>query len=372
VIYAGQRIFATIGPSRAMAMPDGTLFLISHGKLHQFGSTGRRIQAVDLEALGVPPRTSDFEMHRDGRLVITDPDRSILHRCRLPSGPCEELDVGLRSLAGQQVLPLNAAKIHIDEAAKRYYVSDNFGFRILVADFDGRPVAQSSKRIVRHPNQLSIGKPGELTVVDTDNRRLVTFDVSGDRFGRIVEEHATYAPGIARAGRVLPFDSVRFDDGTVWVLLARNHMQDADIVEFDATGKAKRRIALDEDSDPFDIERWRERVWVSDATNYRFESVDREGRRGAIEDREFLAELEQARAGPQRWRLIRRVAQAGMILLPAFGIFAMWRLGLVWTGGKAPASLGGQPAAMVAIRVVLVIATVVMAAMVLNRAFHLL
>ena len=372
MVYSGQRIFATIGPSRAMAMPGGELYLLSHGKLHVFGADGLRRQAIDLRELGVPPRPSDFEMHRDGRLLITDPNRSVLHRCRLPAGPCEVLDVGLKAVPGQEVLPLNAAKIHIDEAAKRYYISDNYGFRILIADFDGRLLAQSPARVVRHPNQLAIRTPGQLTLVDTDNRRLVTFDVSGDKVGRIVSQMDTRASGIARQGRTLPFDSVRFEDGTTWVLIAMNHMKDADIVEFDATGGARRRIALDENSDPFDIERWRDRVWIADATNYRFESVDRNGVRGQIEDRDFMEEVEQARTWPQRWRMIRVAAQVGLALIPLLGVLVLWRLGLVWPGGRAPTSLGAQPATLAAIRIVLVVATLVMLALVANFVFRLL
>jgi len=372
VVYSGQRIFATIGPSRAVAMPDGTLYLVSHGMLHVFDATGRRRQAIDLAQLGVPPRPSDFEMHRDGRLVITDPNRSVLHRCKLPAGPCEVLDVGLKSVPGQEVLPLNAAKIHIDENARRYYISDNAGFRILIADFDGRLLAQSPARVVRHPNQLSVRSPGELTVVDTDNRRLVTFDVSGDKLGRILHEMDTEASGVARPGRLLPFDSVRFEDGTTWMLIAMRHMKDADIIEFDPSGHAARRLALDEKSDPFDIERWRDRVWIADATNYRFESVDRNGVRGQIEDRDFLEEVEQAKIRPQRWRMIRIAAQLGLALVPVLGVLVLWRLGLVWPGGRAPASLGRQPATLAAIRIVLVVATLVMAALVTNYFYHLL
>ena len=354
-------------------MPDGTLYLLSHGKLHQFGRDGKRMRSIDLAELGVPTRPSDFEMHRDGRLLITDPNRSVLHRCRLPAGPCEVLDVGLRSVAGQQVLPLNAAKIHIDDDARRYYVSDNFGFRVLITDFDGRVLGQSKDRAVRHPNQLAAHRQGELTVVDTDNRRLVTFDVSGDKFGRVVHELDTdRAMGIARPERRLPFDSVAFEDGTVWVLIARHHMQDADIVEFDADGFAKRRVALHDDQDPFDIERWRGRVWVADATNYRFESVDRNGVRGEIEDREFIAEVAEARDGPRRWRVIRRAAQVGMALVPALGIFMLWRLGLVWPGKAAPASMGGQPAVLVAIRVVLLVVTMLVFVFAALQFFRLL
>ena len=319
-------MYATIGPSKAVAAADGTLVLLSHGKLHRFGKDGMRTEVIDLAALGVPVRPSDFAMHRDGRLLITDPDRSVLHRCVLPRGPCETLDVGLLTVPGQGVLPLNAAKLYVDDDAKRYYVSDNFGHRLLIADFDGRLVAKSRSGIVHHPNQLATRKPGQLTVVDTDDQRLVTFDVSGDKFGGILAQMDTSADGVAREERVLPFDSVAFEDGTTWVLIARGHMQDADIVEFDASGAATRRIALDDDSDPFDIERWRDRVWVSDATNYRFESVDRSGKRGSIEDRKFLDELEAQRRIPARWRLARTAAQAGEVIAPLLALLLVgWR-----------------------------------------------
>jgi hypothetical protein len=372
MIHAGQRIFGTIGPSRAMATPDGSLYLLSHGKLHVFGPDGMRRQAIDLATLGVPVRPSDFEIHRDGRLVITDPDHSVLHRCELPRGPCQALEVGLRGLPGQEVLPLNAAKLHIDDEAKRYYISDNFGHRILIADFDGRVLAQSPRGSVHHPNQLSLRKRGELTVVDTDYHRLVTFDVTGDRVGRVVGNMATDAPEIARPGRVWPFDSVRLENGETWVLIARGHMQDADVIAFDDLGKARRRVALDDDADPFDIEPWRGRVWVSDATHYRFESVALDGTRGQIEDREFAAELAREREVPGRWRAIRTAAQVGMVLIPALGIFILWKLGLVWSGGAAPADLGPQPRSLITIRVILVVATVVAVVLVLRRVFRLL
>jgi len=107
---------------------------------------------------------------------------------------------------------------------------------------------------------------------------------------------------------------------------------------------ARRRIALDEDADPFDIERWRGRVWVADATHYRFESVDRKGARGTIEDRAFLDELAGERVAPQRWRIIRWAARVGLVLVPLLGILALWKMGLVWPGGSARPVSGGNRA----------------------------
>ena len=326
VFFAGQRLYATLGPSKAVAAADGSLVLLSHGKLHRFGKDGIRSEVIDLAQLGVPVRPSDFALHRDGRLVISDPDASVLHRCKLPGGPCETLDIGLSALPGQAALPLNAAKLYIDDDAQRYYVSDNFGHRVVIADFAGKALAHSGRGTFSHPNQLATRAPGELSVVDTDHRRVATFEVTGDRWGRLVDSLDTDAGGVARPGRVWPFDSVRAPNGDTWVLIARGHMEDADLVVFDPRAKAVRRIDLGDDSDPFDIEAWRGRIWVSDATNYRFESVSFDGRRGAIEDRAFIDELASERQVPKRWRMARAAGQVGAFLTPLIALIVLgWR-----------------------------------------------
>jgi hypothetical protein len=330
VVYSGQRIFGTIGPSRAFAAADGRLYLLSHGKIHVFGSDGIRVEAIDLRALGVHPRPSDFEVHRDGRLVMANPNESALYRCVPPSGPCERIDVSLKSAPGQDVLPLNAAKLHIDEHAARYYVSDNSGHRVVIADFSGRVLGVSRPANVHYPNQLATVADGELAVVDTGHRRVITFDVSGDRVGRILREMSTRAEGVARPGRHLPFDSVRMPGGGTWVLIARDRMRDADLVLFDAGGAPKMRVDLGDESDPFDIEAWRGRIWIADATNYRFESVALDGSDPrSIEDRSFAAELASEHEAAQRWVVYRWLARIGMVVAPILGLIVLWKSGML-------------------------------------------
>jgi hypothetical protein len=327
VVYCGQRIYGTIGPSRAFSAADGKLYVLSHGHIHVFGADGKRLQTIDLAALGVHPRPSDFEVHSDGRIVTTDPNTSVLNRCQVPDGPCEQIDVGLKTVVAQDVRRLNAAKIHIDEAARRYYVSDNAGHSVIIADFEGRLLARSAPGAFRYPNQLWIDPPGVLSVVDTGNQRRVTIDITGDRFGPTISVLPTYATKLVRPGRYLPFDSVVLPNGETWVLIARTGMRDADIIAFDAKNHALRRIDMGEDSDPFDIESWGGKVWVADATRYRFEPVSFSPQQapGPTLDPAFYQELAQARESPERWKMIRAAAQAMLILLPIFGIFIMRR-----------------------------------------------
>ena len=341
-----------------------------------FGTGGAREQAIDLRALGVHPRPSDFEVHRDGRLVMADPNESLLMRCTPPSGPCERIDVKLLSKPGQQVLPLNAAKVHIDERGQRYYVSDNSGHRLVAADFSGRVLATSAARAVWYPNQLAMVDESELEVVDTNNRRVAVFDVSGDRIGKVVRQMSTDADGIARAGRRWPFDSVRLADGRIWVLIARERMRDADLVLFDAKGAPLSRVDLGADSDPFDIESWRGRIWIADATNYTFESVAGDGTgRKPIEDRAFASELVEEHAEVRRWTFYRQLARIGLLAVPLAGILVMWKLGMLVVPPKRPqagAANAISPGAIMAIRVTLVLAGIFIVLALGWRLFRLL
>lgn len=328
LVYTGGRLYGTIGPSRAALGADGRLFLLSHGKVHAFGADGMRQESMDLEALGAPPRPSDFDVHRDGRIVVTNPNAPELVRCAWPQGPCERLPIAVMSLPAQEVLPLNAAKLHVDDAGGRYFISDNSGHRVIVTDFTGKLLSATRGYTVLHPNQLALATPERLAVVDTDHRQIVAFRMTGGEVGAIQDTMSTDAMGIARPGRFLPFDAVRLPAGGVAVLVAAIGMKNADLVFFDAGGKAVRRADLGEDSDPFDVELWRGKLWVADATRYRFEAVGLDGTRGAaLEDRAFLDELDGERRAIEQWRELRQFAQAGIVAIPLLGALLLWKLG---------------------------------------------
>ena len=104
IFAAGARIYESIGPSKAVAMPDGRLYLVSHGKIHIFGEDGKRREAIDLAALGVTRTPSDLAVHADGRVVVASPDGSDLRRCKLPAGPCERIDPKLTQVPAQFAL----------------------------------------------------------------------------------------------------------------------------------------------------------------------------------------------------------------------------------------------------------------------------
>ena len=324
MIHAGAKMYETIGPSRMALDGAGGMWLLSHGKLHHFGGDGMRREVADLAALGAPPRPSDFDLHRDGRAVLADPDTSQLVRCTLPKGPCERLPARLKTVPGQPLLPLNAAKVHVDDAGGRYFVSDNAGHQVVAMDFAGTVTARSRARTFRHPNQLALVAPDRLAVVDTDHHRIAYLDPS---LAKAYPSMSTEAEGVARPLREWPFDAVHLAGGETAVLIAAPAMRDADLVFFDASGTARRRADLGADSDPFDVEAWRDKLWVSDATRYRIDAVNLDGTRaGTLEDAAFLAELDEARKEPVKWRWARYASQLGLVGFPLLGALLLWRL----------------------------------------------
>lgn len=327
IVEAGRRIYHSIGPSKAVAAADGSLYVLSHGKLHIFARDGTRRAAIPLESLGLTRTPSDLALHRDGRVVLADPDTSTLQRCTLPSGPCLPIDLKLHRVDLQKVVPLNSIKVAIDEDAQRYYVSDNAGHQVVIADFAGRVLDRSKPYAFFYPNHLWVAKPGELSVVDTNHHRIVTVDVHGDRFGRELRTVPAGRSDAGRPGRTWPFDAATLPDGRLVALIAADGMKDADVIVID--GAARRRIDLGADSDPFDVEAWGDRIVVADATHYRLVAMDADG----TVSREFPPaffrdELDRERETPAFWRSVRMGAQVGVILVPLAAILLLWRLGV--------------------------------------------
>lgn len=340
LLEAGEGLYATLGPTRMAVGGDGALHVVSHGRLHVFGTDGTRRASIDLATLGVSRRPSELALHADGRAVFADPDTSTLARCTLPSGPCERLDPGLSAAEQQSLLPLNSVRIAVDDAARRYYISDNAGHRVVIAEFSGHALAASRQGVFRYPNALTVTAPGELTVADTNHHRIVTYDIRGDRFGAVLREIPTGAGAIARQGRSWVFDAQVMPNGETWALVADGRMRNADVRVFDAAGRATRRIDLGPESDPFAIRSWNTAVLVADATKYRIVNAAAPGVPAALRDTEFARELDSERERVEDWRRWRLAAQVGLVAIPIAAILVLWKL-----GAPLPARASGAPPA---------------------------
>lgn len=330
VVYAGQKINEDIGPNALAAGPDGKLYVASHGKVHVFASESRREAAYDLAAMGASRIPADLAVHSDGRLFVADPKLARLLACDMAKARCGSHDMGLIGWTPAHLVPGNTFKFALDVSRGRIYVSDNGGHRLLITDATGKILASTSANAeVVFPNQVQSYAPGELTVADTNHSRIVTFDIAGDRIGKVVREFPIRTSGVGRPGRVWPFGMARLPDGRFWVMAARDGMKDADVVLFDASGRALRRIDLGPDSDPFAIALWNGTMVVGDARNYRLQAFDADGSRlRDIRDPGFEAELRQVHVAAEAWRGHRFHATIAMVVFPIVGVIVLWRMGV--------------------------------------------
>ena len=339
MVHAGNVLNKDLGPSALAAAPDGRLLVVSHGKVHVFSKDGRREQSVDLGALGVDSVPSDIAVRTDGRVFIADAAAAQLAVCDLQKSTCGGRDLGLPAWTPEHLMPGNTFKFALDEAKNRIYISDNGGHRLVIADRAGKVLSRSSgaRDVVHFPNQLQAYAPDEVTVVDTNHRRIATFDVSGDRVGKVVREFKTDAPGVARDGRAWPFAMTRLPDGAYWVLVAAAGMKNADVILYSPEGKPRKRVDLGADSDPFAIALWNGWVLVADARTYRLHAFNPDGSDpGLFSDAAWDRELDVHRSTAANWRRIRTLAIAGIVLFPILGIGILVAMGVPLTGSKPP------------------------------------
>jgi hypothetical protein len=333
VFHAGSEINRELGPNALAVSPDGKLFVASHGKLHVFSDENHREASYDFEAMGLPRAPADIGVRSDGRLYFADMERARLVVCDLQKAVCDGTELGLASWTPAHLMPGNTFKFFIHEPRSRLYISDNGGHTLVIADASGKVLSRTTpSREVIFPNQLASYAPGELTVADTNHNRIVTFEVGGDRVGKVLREFSTRGLGPSREGRIWPFGMARLPDARSWVLIARNGMKDADVMLLDAKGAAVKRIDLGADSDPFAIALWKGAVVVADGRNARLQAFDPDGgNRREIRDEAFAEELRGIARRSDEWREYRTFGIAGMVLFPIMGIVVLWRLGVPLT-----------------------------------------
>jgi hypothetical protein len=280
--------------------------------------------------MGAAPIVADLGVRSDGRLLVADPDAARLRICDLQRMACDGRELGLASWTPAHLMPGNMFKFFLDEAGQRLYISDNGGHSLVIADATGKVLSRTaaSKEVI-FPNQVALYAPGEVTVADTNHYRIVTFEVAGDRVGKVLREFPTRGVPHARPGRAAPFGIVRVADGGTWVLVARDGMKDADVILFDAGGKPVKRVDLGEGSDPFAIALWKGSVVVADGRNAVVQLFDASGDNPReIRDPAFAGELRDISARAKAWREGRFLATVGMVLFPIVGIVALWRMGV--------------------------------------------
>ncbi len=315
--HASSRLAGVYGAAKMTAAPDGTIWVVSYGKLHHFREDGTRFEVIDLVELGMGTLISEIVALADGSLLLAEADPSKLVRCQTKPPECVSLSDAIAATAGPTS---HALMVAVDEASGRMAISDNAGHRVLLADMRGKVLDQTPLRRLVYPNQLSLTADA-VTVADTNHHRIVKIALANDKFGADVFAFDVRTPELTSTGRVWPMGLSRAANGDWWLLLEANGMKDGFLMAYDADGKPKGRIDLGEIHDPTHVLVLGTFALAASPIEGKLEKLSLDGKLlGAFGDAAFAGDLEEGKAAKERWSAIRNAARVAMVVLPLLGI----------------------------------------------------
>lgn len=336
------------GP-RLPAVQGDTLWLESHGALHQFNSDGKRLRRIDLTALGLTSPTS-LQFTGEDNVVWTH-DESRVHRCDLLRHTCIPID--LPDLSDRR----DYRWVRVSDDASEIVVSDASRHRVLIYRRDaatGRyALAQTHADDLRFPNQtLQVGPA--MWIADTNHHRIAQIP-DAPQSGQASASRTNFpiAHAALRPGRKFPFAMALDPQMRLWVLVAGPGMGKADLLLMDRHLRPERVVAISPDQNPNAIALFQQHLLLTDMTGFTVHRLDLNGRALApFGDEAFRSELVAAQS-KARWtdRLPSLLlGSICMLLLP--GLWLAWKAGelrqlqgTAWRARtRAPAGSGSNAA----------------------------
>lgn len=319
-VYRGLSAPGPFGP-RLPAVQGETLWLESHGALHQFDATGRRLQQIPLGALKISDSPTSLQFTQEHVAWVHDESRVV--RCDLPQRQCLPVELaGLDTRRGYRWVRVSADESEIT-------VSDASEHRVLVYRRDPitarYTLARTEAQGMRFPNQtLQVGDA--LWVANTNRHQIVQLRTGPD--GKTVRQQHPIAHPDLRPGRAFPFAMAQDPGGQLWVLVASVDMQNADLLVMGPQLQPERVIPLAAKQDPNAIALFQQHMLLTDMTHFLVRRLDLYGRvLGPFGDAGFQAELEAARNQAQWAGRMPTLLLSGMGLLMLVGVWLAWKAG---------------------------------------------
>lgn len=321
------RGFAAPGPfgPRVPVVQGATVWLESHGALHQFNADGKRLRRIDLESLGLHSPSSLQATGEDEVLWVHDESR--VHRCDLQRPPCQRVD--LAGLSDRR----DYRWVRVSDDASEIVVSDASEHRVLAYQRDavtGRfLLARTYDSDLRFPNQtLQVGRA--MWVADTNHYRISQID-GADAAG------GTASPGrrdfpiqhaALRPRHQFPFAMALDPQERLWVLVAGAGMRNADLLLMDRHLRPERVVALSPTQDPNGIVLFQQHLLLTDMTGFTVHRLDLNGRALApFGDEAFRAELATAQSQDRWSRRLPTLLMASICLLMLPALWLAWKAG---------------------------------------------
>ncbi|HVL45914.1 MAG TPA: hypothetical protein VM407_13910 [Acidovorax sp.] len=320
-VYQGLSAPGPFGP-RLPAVQGETLWLESHGALHQFDANGRRLQQIPLRELKISDSPTSLQFTQAHVFWVHGDSR--VHRCDLTQRQC--LPVELAGLDTRR----SYRWVRVSDDESEIIVSDASHHRVLVYRRDPitarYTLARTEAEGLRFPNQtLQVG--ASMWVANTNRHQLLQLHTGPD--GKAARQPHPIAHPDLRAGRSFPFAMAQDPRGQWWVLVAGPNMQNADLLLMSPQLQPERVIPLAPQQDPNAIALFQQHMLLTDMSHFLVRRLDLYGRvLGPFGDASFQAELETARNQAQ-WS--RRLPTLLMSSIGALMLVALW---LAWKAGE--------------------------------------
>lgn len=310
------------GP-RLPAVQGATLWLESHGALHQFDAAGQRLRRVELAALQLSSSPTSLQFTQDNVFWVHDASR--VHRCELSRMQCTP--IALPELSGRA--DYRWVRVRSDES--EIVVSDASDHRVLVyrRDAPGAPYAlrHTYAEGLRFPNQ-TLPAPHGMWVANTNQHEVVHLHDSAP--GAAEPARTAYPiahPGL-RSTRRFPFAMERDPEGRLWVLVANGAMRNADLLRMSPQLAPERVFPISGKQDPNAIVVFGPHLLLTDMSNYVVHRLDLQGQVLApFGDATFRAELDAARQHAQWLARLPTLLIASICVLLLVGLWLAWKAG---------------------------------------------
>ena len=321
-VYRYMAAPAPQGP-RLPAVQGATLWLESHGALHQFDTQGQRLQRIELSALQLSPNPTSLQFKQAHIFWVHDASR--VHRCDLSQKRCMALD--LPELSGRS--DYRWVRVSSDES--EVVVSDASGHQVLVYQrnsADGKYLLQRTYADgMRFPNQ-TLQTPDGMWVANTNQHQIVRLlsGPSGTQPAR--SEHPITHPDL-RPTRRFPFAMARDPQERLWVLVADGGMRNADLLRMNQQAQPERVIPIAQQQDPNAIVFFDQHLLLTDMRNFVVQRLDLQGQVLApFGDAPFRAELAAAH---QQYRALGRLPT---LLISSICVLMLAALWFAWKSGE--------------------------------------
>ena len=282
------------------AAPDGRVLAELDDQLYIESEQGQSLSVIPLAKFGVKGFEGDFAILSDDSIILQKgelppqsahdviralartrqeaPDSDSagavpLQRCSLTTMECTTLSGG----RGDGFRVRRTFKLLVDEQAQRIYVADTDQQRLVALDYSG-DVLSSKEGELQFPNQMQMTAPGELTVVDTNHNRFVTYSVSADGIGAVLKSvpQAEWL-GVPMVDFFFPTGFVQTQDGSQFAILAGDNLTQGMLFHRSVEGGGATRIPLPKGADVLTLAATDDDVLVPDNGNYRLHAIGFDG-----------------------------------------------------------------------------------------------